>query len=170
MSQCGKQKRFSYSSENSAVVAFGMGGFCRSVLPPGSCPHESSQTQESWGRDTTSARQQLLCGCSHPRLLSERLHQAPRHRQGPIWQQQGEEKRGEGRRGEVRRPKGRGRSAREAEPQCPPGARLRAPCSLGGWGWSQVTVGLGDHPGSWGQGPPATASAGDGEGLGWILG
>ena len=50
MSQCGKQKRFSYSSENSAVVAFGMGGFCRSVLPPGSCPHESSQTQESWGR------------------------------------------------------------------------------------------------------------------------
>ena len=31
-------------------LSFGMGGFRRSVLPPGSWPRESSQTQESWGR------------------------------------------------------------------------------------------------------------------------
>ena len=51
----------------------------------------------------------------------------------------------------MRRPKRRGQRAWEAEPQCPPGARLRAPRSLGGWGWSQVVVGLGDGLGSLGK-------------------
>ena len=42
-------------------LSFSMGVFCHRVLATGSCLHESSWTQESWGRDTTSARQQLLC-------------------------------------------------------------------------------------------------------------